>query len=274
MALQLTTQQLQGLLSPLHGARVKSRSQGGRSMSYLEAWDVRATLIRVFGFGGFDVIVSDARIIHQEQKVARDKEGNIRKTKWQDELMHWHITAQATTTLVVRDGHGGEAVYSETVTAMQTGPDHGEVSDFAMKTAASDGLKRAAVNLGTQFGLSLYDKGSLADVVRNTVEQQQVAQLQGAPDTSAPTNPSANPSDDTANSVKVRISHLLPDKEGEAIIETVAEVMESTPDKVPAMTVPELQEAENRIRRKLEADEEQAREAITEGLGGEPVEPS
>ena len=270
MALQLTTQQLQGLLSPLHGQRVKSRSQGGRSMSYLEAWDVRATLLRVFGFGGFDVVVSDARIINQDQKLARDKEGNPRKTKWQDDLMHWHITAQATTTLTVRDGHGGQAVYSETVTALQTGPDHGEVSDFAMKTAASDGLKRAAVNLGTQFGLSLYDQGSLADVVRNTVEEQQAAQLQQASDNPAP----VNPSDDTANSVKVRISHLLPDKEAEAIIEMVANVMDSTPDKVPGMPVADLQEAENRIRKQLEADEAHAREAIAEGLGGEPVEPS
>jgi hypothetical protein len=45
----------------------------------------------------------------------------------------------------------------------------GEHHDNAVKTAASDALKRCAINLGTQFGLSLYDDGSLADVVRNTI---------------------------------------------------------------------------------------------------------
>jgi hypothetical protein len=30
-------------------------------------------------------------------------------------------------------------------------------------------LKRCAINLGTQFGLSLYDNGSTSDVVRVTV---------------------------------------------------------------------------------------------------------
>ena len=40
---------------------------------------------------------------------------------------------------------------------------------MAVKTAESDALKRAAINLGTQFGLSLYDNGSRADVVGHTL---------------------------------------------------------------------------------------------------------
>ena len=41
---------------------------------------------------------------------------------------------------------------------------------MAVKTAESDALKRAAINLGTQFGLSLYNNGSLKDVVGATLE--------------------------------------------------------------------------------------------------------
>lgn len=42
---------------------------------------------------------------------------------------------------------------------------------MAVKTAESDALKRAAINLGTQFGLSLYNDGSLADVVHTTLDK-------------------------------------------------------------------------------------------------------
>jgi hypothetical protein len=41
---------------------------------------------------------------------------------------------------------------------------------MAIKTAESDALKRAAINLGTQFGLSLYNNGSLRDVVVQTLD--------------------------------------------------------------------------------------------------------
>jgi hypothetical protein len=34
-------------------------------------------------------------------------------------------------------------------------------------------LKRAAINLGTQFGLSLYNDGSLSDVVIQTLDRKQ-----------------------------------------------------------------------------------------------------
>jgi recombination DNA repair RAD52 pathway protein len=42
---------------------------------------------------------------------------------------------------------------------------------MAIKSAESDALKRAAINLGTQFGLSLYNNGSLRDVVIQTLDQ-------------------------------------------------------------------------------------------------------
>ena len=42
---------------------------------------------------------------------------------------------------------------------------------MAIKTAESDALKRAASNLGDQFGLSLYNNGSSAPVVITTLEE-------------------------------------------------------------------------------------------------------
>jgi hypothetical protein len=40
---------------------------------------------------------------------------------------------------------------------------------MAIKTAESDALKRAAINIGDQFGLSLYNNGSTTPVVVKTL---------------------------------------------------------------------------------------------------------
>lgn len=177
---QLTQQQLNALMAPLNRNRVSTRSQGGRSLSYLEAWDVKAALIRVFGFANFSADVVDAKVIRMEQDVpAYSGSGDNRKRKMDDEgqpAFNWSVTAQATVRLHL---HLTGATYTETAIASQTGPDVGEVSDFAMKTAESDALKRAAIYLGTQFGLSLYDNGGLGDVVRVILEPEQKRILAG-----------------------------------------------------------------------------------------------
>jgi recombination DNA repair RAD52 pathway protein len=58
------------------------------------------------------------------------------------------------------DGATGEA---------KNQPSHGDAHDLAMKTALSQALKRAAVNLGDQYGLSLYAKGSTSALVGRTL---------------------------------------------------------------------------------------------------------
>jgi hypothetical protein len=60
------------------------------------------------------------------------------------ELGHWHGTAS------------GDATNQ---------PSLADAHDLAMKTADSQAFKRAAVNLGDQFGMSLYNGGSLDPVV-------------------------------------------------------------------------------------------------------------
>lgn len=142
----LTKAQLKVLMQDLKRHRISSRSQGGRSLSYLEAWDVKAMLIRVFGFGGFSAECIDTKVLD----VSANKDGKHQ------------VTVMCTVRLTI---HQTGAVYTETAAAMQTGPQLGEVTDFAIKTAESDALKRAAIYLGTQFGLSLYNQGSVNDVV-------------------------------------------------------------------------------------------------------------
>lgn len=151
----LTPEQLEVLMRDLKPSRVKHRSQGGANLSYLEAWDVKAMLIRVFGFGGFSADVLDARIVD----VDRAEQGKVK------------VAAMATVRLTL---HDLGASYTETAVSGQTGRSFGDVADFAVKTAESDALKRAATYLGTQFGLSMYDNGRLSDVVQKIVAPDQV----------------------------------------------------------------------------------------------------
>jgi hypothetical protein len=146
----LSEAQVRQLMSPLNQARVAVLKQKG-GMSYLQAWDVKATLIRMFGFGGFSAEVIESKI---ERIFTKDEYGGNAK---------WVVLASATVKLTI---HQTGAVYTEAAAASQSGAQVGEVADFAIKTAESDALKRAATYLGTQFGLSLYNAGSTADVVR------------------------------------------------------------------------------------------------------------
>lgn len=164
----LTEQQIKTLMAPLNSQRVAHRQQGGRQLSYLEAWDVKASLIRVFGFGGFSAEVTDAKVLRFDEVPSKNGGTNNR------------VTAMATVRLTI---HQTGAIYEESAAASQTGPDVGEVTDFALKTAESDALKRAATYLGTQFGLSLYNNGTTTDVVRVNL----------APDQKMDPQPDANP---------------------------------------------------------------------------------
>ena len=152
----LTDLQLKTLMGDLNPDRVAVKQR----MSYLEAWDVKATLIRVFGFGGFSSELIDSKIL---KAVEAPQATNKDKTNWE-------ITAQATVRLHI---HQLGAVYTETAIAGSKQPDFTESADMAIKSAESDAVKRAAIFLGTQFGLSLYDSGSTNDVVKAIVAPEQ-----------------------------------------------------------------------------------------------------
>lgn len=160
----LTPQQYETLMRPLNNTRVAKRSQGGKQLSYLESWDVRAHLIRVFGFGNFDIELVDQHLVNvREYKGVWDNDKEMVECSW---------FAKVRLTVRTEDGVG-LCSYSDASVGSTSGPRNmvGEHHDNAMKTAASDALKRCAINLGTQFGLSLYDEGRTTDVVRGTLVQ-------------------------------------------------------------------------------------------------------
>lgn len=156
----ITALQYEMLMRPLHSSRVAKRQQGGKQLSYLESWDVRAHLIRIFGFGNFDVITEDQQFIGTREYESGSGTAMVESI--------WHATVR----LNIRDEKGRHiATYREGAVGSTSGPATmlGEHHDNAAKTAASDALKRCAMNLGTQFGLSLYDNGTTNDVVKRTL---------------------------------------------------------------------------------------------------------
>lgn len=153
--MKLSNEQYEKLLQPLAANRVASRKQAGMNLSYLEAWDVKAHLIRIFGFGGWSADVISADLAFEDK----------------DEKGRWNVGYKVVMRLRIHADNDflGDTTYTEAAVGSSTQSSRGDAHDMAIKTAESDALKRAAINLGTQFGLSLYDNGNKRDVVGYTM---------------------------------------------------------------------------------------------------------
>jgi hypothetical protein len=150
---RLTDEQIRHLLKPIRKERVK-QVQGH---SHIEAWDVRVYLNKIFGFAGWSLVdTSPAEcVFERERKLSNNKDG-------------FTVGYRAHLALVIHTPEG-DATYAGSAIGEANGPNLGDVHDQALKSAESGALKRAAMNLGDQFGLSLYDNGSLKATVERVV---------------------------------------------------------------------------------------------------------
>ncbi|MHA6764797.1 Rad52/Rad22 family DNA repair protein [Streptacidiphilus sp. PAMC 29251] len=146
-SVNLTSQQVAVLTGPLQAQRV----QHLRGNSHLEAWDIRRWLIRVFGFGGWSDETLELACISQVE---------INKGRWT-------VIYRAQVRLTVKDVNGSVLTHWDDAAcgSGQNQPNLADAHDMGMKTALSQALKRCAVNLGDQFGLSLYNDGQTQPVV-------------------------------------------------------------------------------------------------------------
>jgi recombination DNA repair RAD52 pathway protein len=139
------------LLKPINPNRV---GRDGKGFSHVEAYEIRAHLNRVVGFARWSADLTDLALIF-----ATDNQGKHT------------VCYRATVRLTVCAPDGTQlATYTEAATGEAKNQPHlGDAHDLAMKTAESQAFKRCAVNLGDNFGLSLYAKGSLSPLVRATL---------------------------------------------------------------------------------------------------------
>lgn len=134
--------QLQELQEPLSSQAVRTRSQSGRNLSYIEGWYAISEANRIFGFGCWDQEIIELRCVaERERKIGRDQKAG------------WGVSYVAS----IRINVGG--IKREGVGAGHgIDVDLGQAHESAIKEAATDAMKRALMTFGNQFGLALYDK--------------------------------------------------------------------------------------------------------------------
>lgn len=153
----LTAGQYAYLLDGLNPMRVSKNAKG---FAHMEAWDIRRTLTRVFGFGGWDQeVVSE--LVTQIDIPPPNANGKTRYT----------VVYRSKVRLTIRSIDGSTlAVFEASAAGDSTNqPSCGDAHDNALKTAESQALKRCAINLGDQFGLSLYNDESTDPVINGTL---------------------------------------------------------------------------------------------------------
>jgi hypothetical protein len=149
-----------------------NRVQHLRGQSHVEQWDIRRHLIRVFGFGGYDIdtktLVLVREIEHAPGAIIRK---NSKGVEYANDRTLWTVVYRAELRLTIKDSSGRPIAHWEDGASgdSQNQPSLGDAHDQAMKTALSQALKRCAVNLGDQFGLSLYNDGRPDPVVHRSL---------------------------------------------------------------------------------------------------------
>lgn len=154
--MMLSDEQLKELLKPIDPARV---GKDGKGFSHVEAWDIRRTMNRIFGFGNWSARVDVMELIYE--------------TQTDGDRPRFSVAYRARCTIEIGSAFDGGATYTEWAAGDATNyPSRADAHDQAIKTAESQAFKRCAVNLGDQFGLSLYKNGSTAATVGEIVGQQ------------------------------------------------------------------------------------------------------
>jgi DNA repair and recombination protein RAD52 len=135
-----TTEQIAELTAPLNREHVKSRTQGGSSVSYIEAYHAENEANRIFGFDAWD------RETWPELIGEREHEGK------------WRVYYRAKVRITVRTPTGGKVIREGCGYGSGIDRDIGQAHESALKEAESDAEKRALKTFGNPFGQALYDK--------------------------------------------------------------------------------------------------------------------
>ena len=154
-----TPEQITQLLRPINSTRVLS---DGKGFSHVSQQDILAHLTRIFGFGNFDIDVKNVELVFENERPTSGR---------------FDVCYKALVRLTIRDQHGNEICHFENG-SLETSQNQtrGDGHDLAYKSAISLSVKRAAIALGDQFGLSLYNKGQKEALVRAVLVPSQGTQ--------------------------------------------------------------------------------------------------
>ena len=133
--MEFSKEQVEMLNEPILGANVKEREAGwggkDNTLAYVEGYHVIAEANRIFGFGGWSCETIETTCVQNEPKA-----------------VSYIAKVRITVGDVIREGTGAGH-------GNQT--NHGNNHESAIKEAETDARKRAFMQFGNQFGLSLYN---------------------------------------------------------------------------------------------------------------------
>jgi len=127
----------------LDNSRIKSRSKGNITLSYLEGFDVIETANKIFGYGNWDYAIT--RLEQVSQEVNQNQNNVICYKAVIQILVH---NEQHTKDVSREDVGFGTGIAKTLADAHESGA----------KEAVTDAIKRTLRSFGNQFGNSLYDK--------------------------------------------------------------------------------------------------------------------
>lgn len=153
----LDSKQVDYLLKRPSPSRVIKRSENGKTLSYLEGHDVKAQLIRCFGFGRFssEVIAQDL-VCEEPCKIGKDKDKDGWKVAYRSIVRLTVCAPNGTVLATYAEGHVGQSIH----------PDKAEAHANALTNSETYALKRCAIFLGDGFGLGLYNNGNAEEYVK------------------------------------------------------------------------------------------------------------
>ena len=144
----LTVEQVAQLEEPLERSRISTRSQGGKTLSYIEGWDAIEKANTIFGYSGWSL---ETENVIQIEATSREDEGGKAKG------YRASYTAQVKITVEPPGEKESPCVRSDVGYGSGFGPRLGDAVENAIKEAVTDATKRALRTFGNQFGLALYD---------------------------------------------------------------------------------------------------------------------
>ena len=176
-----TKEQLETLNSELESNRVRNRSKGNVTLSYLEGFDILETANSIFGFGNWSYKITTLEQVSQEYN---QNENVVLCYKAIVEVKVFNSTHDK---FIQREDVGFGTGIAKTIA---------DANENASKEAVTDALKRAMRSFGNQFGNSLYDKtknhqANNESIPSSSSRPQQTNYRQSAP-TSTVTNVTTN----------------------------------------------------------------------------------
>lgn len=160
----LTKAQIKRITKPVRADRVETKQ--GRS--YVAQHEVRAELARTFGPGRVDHTMTPP-VFQWEQVLEPGQPGY--PTNGDGKKPYYVVCFMGGCTLRAYD-YAGDLVYECTEFHAEANaplPDRGEAYAMAITSVQSYALRRAAISLGDNMGLHLYENGSLAPLIGGTL---------------------------------------------------------------------------------------------------------